>query len=270
MQEIQLLEKKAKSDKKLFEKYDLNPFGYKVNQAKHYLVSYFSRNQLKGLAVISSSGSVSQEEFEQSFEKLTLLNALVNQLDKEGSKRVKLEMFPFEKIRDYLRIHMKSSDIGEEEKRLSESVLSMMMKSLDMQKELVNLFENYNKKVEDIISGKGYFVDEDVEEIFEIFIHFDYTQFQQVSMLHKNTDTVDRLLESTPSSKMNAEIKEYLLQFSSSEKQNMKQQLEKVAYVENQDELPEEKYKEVVRTSFLQRVESLNNKNRKLIRNNVN
>ncbi|WP_345242928.1 hypothetical protein [Pontibacillus salipaludis] len=262
-----LLNKKAKQLKKMFEEYRINPFAYLINDEKYYTVTYKRMEKLKGLAVISTKESnITQEEFVEAFTKLTFFVGLTHKIDVDGGGRISTNVQYVHSIINKLEGHLKKDHLHEKERSVSENVLSTFKQYSNMQENLVDIYNEYDRNIKMIIGETGYFTDDDIEETLNVLAHFDYTQYKQFSILFEVLEDVDYLLEEV-SLKLNTDEVMFLKQFSSKNRGKLKKELDAVSYRPDQNEITEKEHKRTVKEEYTKNLKNLNHSTKKKIRN---
>ncbi|GGD20287.1 hypothetical protein [Pontibacillus salipaludis] len=267
MHDQKFLDKEAKALKKLFEDFNISSFAYKLNGDRYYYVAYVRGSKLKGQAIISTKGSVSQEEFEHVFNKLTFAKLLTTKIDSVGQSRAAIDMEPFKETRDFLQTCLNGQELDSVAKMHVTKVFNAIQSNIEMQDDLVSIFKQYDRDMDSIINEVGFFTDEDLQEMLDVLAQIDYIQYTQLYHQWKIAENVDELLNRLPSQDIPSNIRANLKVLDSSNKDKLERDMADITYKEDQSELTKEEYTNLVKGRYRGNISNLNQENIPLIRN---
>ncbi|WP_067724799.1 hypothetical protein [Oceanobacillus damuensis] len=187
--------KLGKKHRKWLEETTVNLNAYKIGSHLFYLVHYESKfsTKVKANAVISPD-SDDREEALQSIKPHIYFVISCNNLRESGSKRANLDYAVWEKIRNYLKQIVESNVLDGMNKIIYQRSLTIMQSMIDLQLDMIQLWENYTTLKEQV-DQKGFFTDEEVEKVLDYVAKGNLIQYKQFRDRYDNCRDFDVIYE---------------------------------------------------------------------------
>ena len=186
------LYKLSKKHKKSFEKVDINPYAYLKNDVPYYLVIYIKRliGTEKGYAIISPE----QEDSKESTDIFAahIKYAITTNNIEDGLDRTKVDLTSHEKVKVYLENILSIEQLKDRDvyKRALETIELMFT----LQEEFNKQWKEAQRRIDDI-NKKGFFSEDDLEELMSYIPTFNLIQYKQLHKRYINREDFDFIYE---------------------------------------------------------------------------
>ena len=194
--------KLGKRHQKWLENTNINANAYPINGSYFYLVFYESKfsTKVKANAVISPD-SGNKVEALQSIKPHIYFTISCNNLRESVSKRANLNFAVLEEIKDYLQHILQSNVLDGVNKIIYERSFNILQSMIDLQVEMVQLWEDYSS-LQEQVDEKGFFTDEEVEKVLHYIAMGDLIQYKQGKDRYDNCRDFDVIYEKRDHPKM--------------------------------------------------------------------
>ncbi|UJL47028.1 hypothetical protein KFZ58_03530 [Virgibacillus sp. NKC19-16] len=197
--------KLGEKHQKWLENTSVNAEAYKINNNYYYLSHYESKfsAKVKAYAVISPDSQDRKEALE-SIKPHIYYFISINNLRESGSHRANLDFSVLEKIRDYLKFILESGILNPRDRIIYQRSLTIMQTMIDLQHEIIQLFEDSNSLEEGVVKN-GYFTDDDINEALHYIVMGNLIQYKQFKDRYDNCKDFDIIYDN----RNNPEIKPF-------------------------------------------------------------
>ncbi|WP_100009945.1 hypothetical protein [Lentibacillus sediminis] len=254
------IHRKAKTYKKLFESYTVNP-NYLNYQGKDFYAVFYRRfNKDTGIAILSPEDNIEKKDYLVAFEKLVILYMNWASIKNNGFSRNNIDMSPFRKTQSFLQNALENSELNQKEETEYRRALESMTKVLSFQQRFNDVMQEYQSFVDSKELEGNQFTIKDVEYIQEVIAELDYLQYIQIKTNHDSIDTfrfINDNMSQNDSVKniSDHEYKRYVEEFSS-DKDKLKQEIAAITYFDNQSSFTKEEHMQAVTNYFVENQES--------------
>ena len=178
--EREKLQKLGKKHKNFFEKVEVNPYAYFIDDTPYYFVLYKTRliGKEKGYAIISPEQHEDKNVKREVFAAQVKFVITKNNIE-EVSGRRKVNLTSHEKVRNYLENVLKTESLEAGQKEVYGRAFKTLEQMFKLQEEFNNVWEKANKLANDAVN-KGYFTKDELEELISYPPLFNIIQYKQL------------------------------------------------------------------------------------------
>ena len=264
------LNKIAVKHKKIFEKYDINPGVFRINNNDYYFIIY-KRSKITGYAIISPQFSNNTEEYIEAFKSLGKYYQYTGSVIKHIGFRARLNFDSFTTVQGFLKNVLTNINLSLENTRIFEKGLDAMNLIINHQNQLIKDYEVFLTKARKVESGEIKYITKDL--LYHVLIdlsEFDYIQYTQMTTQYNHIPTFKEIfkkakIESDIERFMDKAVETYLREFISSTS-NLQRNIKEITHVSNLEQLSKEEHKEIARKTTAQNIEKLIEKHMKKLR----
>lgn len=255
------IQNKAKKQKKIFEKYWVDPHHLYLDGSCFYL-AFYQRFNTTEMALFSSQYDVTNEQYKEALEWLVILLNRMRAIQEVGMERKKISIKPFYKTKTFLEKAQNQTVLSDGEKKVVSTCLQFLRDAIALQNQMIELMDKYEEYKESKEAENNQFTIQEVEKIHDFHAEMDYIQFTQGQSSYKTMDQFRTLSDiitqnETFESIVNSEIKAYVKEFSRG-KENLKSDLNEATYVEDLENLSKEQFMKTVQKDYIKRQKESN------------
>ncbi|WP_010098579.1 hypothetical protein [Ornithinibacillus scapharcae] len=191
---------------KMFESTTVNLHAYKLHNKIFYLTQFKNKftAKLKATGLICTQ-EADKQEYMQAFKQLIYYSVTYNNIRDGIEERAKLNVQVFEEIKSYLRGLLDSNLlVNDDEVAIYKRQLEVMEKSLALQEEMVEIWNEINIMDKEIVE-RGYFTDEELEKQIGYIPISGWIQYAQMKIQYDYKEDFDLIYENS----INPNFKKY-------------------------------------------------------------
>ncbi|SEP98347.1 hypothetical protein [Piscibacillus halophilus] len=178
----------GKIHKKDFEKIEVNPYAYFIDDTPYYFVLYKSRfiGTERGYAIISPTQSVDHNKSTEAF--AAFFKFIITKKNIEnGVDRTNVELSSHEEVKNYLEIVLKKESLDTNTKEIYRRAFETLDQMFKLQNEFNGLW-NDAKKFLEMIDEKNIFSREELEQLLNYVPSLNLIQYKQLHKRYVNSD----------------------------------------------------------------------------------
>ncbi|WP_087973450.1 hypothetical protein [Oceanobacillus rekensis] len=260
----------AAKHKKIFEKYDINPGVFKINDNEYYF-AFYKRRKITGYAIISSQSSNNKEEYIEAFKSLSRYYQYSGSVIKHAGFRAAINFNSFTTVSGFLQKVLTNLQLSPENRAIFRKGLDALNFIINLQDQLIKDYEIFLTRARQVESGEIKFITKDLlDNVLNYLSEFDYIQYTQMTTQYNNISTFKEIYNQAKNDQeikpfMDEAAKTYLGEFTIS-KANLQKNIKELTHVPNLEQLTKEEHREVARKTTVQNTEKFIEKHMKKLR----
>ncbi|WP_010098570.1 hypothetical protein, partial [Ornithinibacillus scapharcae] len=169
--------KMGKKHKKWNEDVIVEIFPYLVNNNRYYLAYYMKKftMDVKKIALVSPD-SPSKDEALTALKPLINFTVVFGNIENFSKTRAELKFDVINEIRDYLEVILSSGLLSGNLMIYYERSFQIITEIIKLQDEMIKIRKKVNSMAQRIL-GRGYFMDEEIDESLELFSEIGWIQY---------------------------------------------------------------------------------------------